>query len=457
MTDLKNSAASWGPKLDGSSKLYYTGEERPYVAQPDNVANFFQTGAKYINTIALDGGGDNYSARFSYTNNTTESMIPNSNLKSHNFNLRSYVDLTDKFNLDAKATYFKQELNNRISQGTEGILAYVLTMPRNVDIEDMKTYQMPEESLSSLSYSALGANPYWMLYHDRNLENRERFLGFAKATYNFTDWISAFVRVGTDVTHVKSETVHQPGHHFYQTGNLTFGNSRVSETNADFLLMINKDINDDFNFSLNAGGNHSYRTYEGQSIYGENFKIPTRATVANAVVQRPSYSPLSEHVINSFYGQLSLSYQDFIYLDVTGRNDWSSTLPSGNRSYFYPSVTGSFLANHFIDPESDVLNLLKIRASWANVGNDTSPYQINSYFDVASDGYLGLTQLSRPNVKFNTDLKPENIASFELGLEGSMIDNRLFFDFSWYDITTTDQIFDVPVPAATGYSSLGKI
>jgi hypothetical protein len=234
---------------------------------------------------------------------------------------------------------------------------------------------------------------------------------------------------------------------------LNFGNDRVSETNADFLIMFDKDLSPDFNLSVNIGGNHSYRTYEAISIYGENFKIPTRATVANAIVQTPSYSPLSEKEINSLYGQASFSYKNFLYLDVTGRNDWSSTLGEGNWSYFYPSVTGTFLANQIFDPEADLFNLLKVRASWANVGNDTSPYQLNPYYNLASDGYLGLTQLSRPSVKFNPDLKPENIASLEFGLEGSMINNRLFFDFSWYNIATTDQIYDVPVPASTGYST----
>lgn len=453
VTDLKNSSGSWGPKLDGSSKLYYTGENRPYVAQPSNFEDFFETGAKYVNSIALDGGGENYSVRFSYTNNYTEAMLPNSDLKSHNFNLRSLVDLTDRLKLDAKATYFIQDINNRGSQGTEGILSTILTMPRNVDIEDLKVYQMPEESLNSISYSALGDNPYWMLQHDRNQNTRERFLGFAKATYEFTDWLSIFARVGTDVTHVKYESVNQPGHHYYNTGRLNFGNSRVSETNADFLAMINKDFGDDFNVTANIGGNHSYRTNESQSIYGENFKIPTRATVANSIVQTPSYTPMSEKIINSLYAQVSVSYRSMLYLDITGRNDWSSTLGEGNWSYFYPSFTGSFLVSEVLDPERDLFNLLKVRASWANVGNDTAPYQLNPYYNVASDGYLGLTQLSRPSVKFNPDLKPENIASLEFGLEASMLNNRLFLDFSWYDITTTDQIYDVPVPASTGYST----
>ena len=452
LTDLKNSSASWGSRLDGSSKLYYTGEERPYLAQPDNVENFFRTAGKYVNSLALDGGGENYSMRFSYTNNYTESMLPNSDLTSHNFSLRGLVDLTDKLSLDAKATYFIQDLNNRATLGTQGVMAPVLGMPRNVDIEDLKTYQIPEESLNSVSYGALGFNPYWELLHDRDYNNRERLLGFTKITYQFTDWLSAFARLGTDVTHVKSESVNQPGHHYYTSGRLNFSNSRNSETNADFLFMLNKSINEDLNLTVNLGGNHSYRTGEGMRIFGEDFKIPTRATVANAVTQRPSYTPINKHIVNSLYGQVSFAYNNFLYLDVTGRNDWSSTLAEDNRSYFYPSVTGSVLASELLDPEGDIFNLLKVRASWANVGNDTGPYQLYPYYNLASDGYLGLTQLSRTSVKFNPDLKPENIASLEYGLEGSLLDNRLFFDFSLYNIKTTDQIYNVPVPASTGYS-----
>ena len=453
LTDLLNASGSWGPSLDGSSQLYYNGQQRSYRAQPDNVKDFFRVAGKYVNTVSLDGGGDNFSARFSYTNNNTESMLPNSDLMSHNFNFRTVVDLTDKLTIDAKATYFTQEINNRASQGSEGVLAYVYDMPRNVDIADLETYQDPTVSLNSLSYMSLGANPYWMLMHDRNMESRERILGFVKVTYQFNEWLSAFGRVGTDVTRIGSESVNQAGHHYYSSGRLNFGNSKASETNADFLIMANKDIMSDLNVTAMVGANHSYRTGQAQSVYGESFKIPTRATVANCLIQRPSYSPLSEHVVNSVYGQISLAYRSFAYLDVTGRNDWSSTLGEGNRSYFYPSVTGSVLLNEVVQPIGDMFNLLKVRGSWANVGNDTATYQLFGYYTVASDGYLGLTQLGRPSVKFNPDLKPENIASLEFGVEGSMFLNRIFFDIGLYQITTTDQIYDVPVPAATGYSS----
>ncbi len=452
LTELKNASSSWGPRLDGSSELYYTGEDRPYAAQPDNVENFFRTAGKYINTIALDGGTEAFNMRFSYTNSRTESVLPNSDLENHNFTLRAFSRLSDRLTIDAKATYFTQDIQNRASLGSEGVLSYVYYMPRNVAIDDLKTFQIPEESLNSVSYSALGANPYWILYNDRNDEARNRILGFGKATYQFNNWLSAFIRVGSDVTNIRRESINQAGHHFFRSGRLNFSGIEATETNADFLIMANSPLGEMFDLSFNVGGNHSYRTYRESAIYGEDFKIPTRAFLANSRIIRPSYVPLQEKKINSLYASASLSYGGFAYLDITGRNDWSSTLSEDNWSYFYPSVGLSFLLTRFIDPNSRIFNLVKVRGNWAQVGNDTGPYQLYPYYTVAQDGYLGRTTLSRPNVRFNPDLKPETINSTEFGAEIRMWNDRLFADFSYYDIKTVDLIYDVPVPPATGFS-----
>lgn len=461
VTDLKSATGSWGPRLDGSSQLYYTGENRPYSAESNNVEDFFRTAPKLINTLALEGGTQDFNARFSYTNNRTESVLPNSDLNSHNFTLRTQMSLSPRLTLDAKATYFTQELNNRVSQGSEGVLSYVYFMPRNVAIQDLENYQNPEESLDAVSYSALGANPYWILRHDRNFNRRERLLSFAKAQYQFTDWLSAFVRVGTDVTNIQGEGITQPGHHFVKPGALSASNSRNTETNADFLIMIDKDVSSKINLSVNLGGNASYRTGEGVRFTSSDFKIPTRPILANTRENDPFYTPLREKKVNSFYGSASLAYDDFIYLDITGRNDWSSTLPENNRSYFYPSFGLSFLLDRFIDPNGDLFDLIKVRGNYAEVGNDTDPYQLNTLYFVAQDGYLGRTTLSRDNVRKSDNLRPESINSLEFGVEFRMLRNRLYFDLSWYNIESTDLIYDVPVPAATGFGAfrenIGKV
>lgn len=470
-TDLVNDwyTGSWGQRLDGSSQLYFNGQQRSYSGQPDNVSDFFRTAMRAITSVSLDKGSESGSVRFSYTNNSTESILPNSDLESHNFNLRGTAQLSDKLSIDSKATYFTQNVNNRASLGGEGVLAYVYTMPRNVDVNDLMDYQMANPSTPAefgvISYDKRGSttgNPYWMLMHDRNDERRGRFLGFTKINYEFNDWLSAFVRLGSDITDIKRGSIEKPGHHFYPDGRMSKSQSTSTELNSEFLITAKKDITDKLDLVFNAGGNLSKRTSEGLGISGRNFKIPTRFFISNLnEINPPSERPQAIKKVNSLYGALNLSYDDFLYLDVTARNDWSSTLGEENRSYLYNSASLSALLNRFIDPSQEVFNLIKLRASWAQVGNDTSPYQLYQTFSVPGQGYLGLTTLGSPSVKLNPDLLPETVTSTEFGLELSALENRLTFDISIYDMSTIDLIFNVPVPPATGFSffkeNVGKV
>ena len=411
----------------------------------------------------MDQGGENHSVRFSYTNNKTTSVIPNSELHSHNFNLRGVVDLSDKFTLDTKATYFTQELENRVNVGTEGIMAYVYRMPRNVPIGDLKRYKpslWPNPELFTDEYAAISyagqnkstGNPYWMLQQDTNDERRDRFLGFTKLNYEFNDWLSAFIRIGGDVTNVRTEIIQDYGHHFFYAGRLNFGNRKNVEINSDFLFTADKDLTEKLNLVANVGGSLSKRTFESMSVRGNQFRLPSRAFLNNTNVQTSTHIPLEIQKINSLYGSFSFSYDDFMYLDLTARNDWSSTLSKDNRSYFYPSVSYALLVNRFIDPDREFLDMLKLRASWADVGNDTQVYQLYQTFSVPQQGYLGLTVLEGPSVKLKPDLKPESIRSTEFGVEFNMFKNRLYGDFSIYEIVTKDMIFEVPVAFSTGYS-----
>ncbi|WP_435315480.1 SusC/RagA family TonB-linked outer membrane protein, partial [Cellulophaga fucicola] len=458
------SGSSWGSNLDGSQQLYYTGDQRAYTAQKNNVKNFFETGVQSINSISLDKGGEDFSTRFSYTNNQSTSMLPNSKLSSHNFNLRTLFDLSDKLTIDTKATYFTQDLTNRVNLGTEGILGYVYTMPRNVNTSDLQTYQMANpvaydiangvNEYDVLSYGGTGSsigNPYWMQENDVNDQRRDRFLGFAKANYEINDWLSVLGRIGADITNVRSEVISQPGHHFQRWGRLSFGTDKNTEINSDFLVTAQRDITDKLNIVANVGGSMSKRTFERMQVVGKQFKIPTRAFLSNTNIQESTHTPLGIKKVNSLYGSFNFAYDNFMYLDVTARNDWSSTLASDNRSYFYPSVSYSLLIDRFIDPEKEILDMFKLRASWAEVGNDTDVYQIYQTFAVPSQGYLGLTTLDPPSVRFNENLKPESVKSFEFGFETKFFKNRLYADFSIYKITTNDMIFNLPAPTGSEY------
>lgn len=459
---------SWGAQLNGSSQPYYNGSTKSYSAQPDNVDDFFRSAIRSITSLSVDKGSDNGSIRFSYTNNTSESVIEGSDLTSHNFNLRSVINLSDKLNIDAKATYFSQEVTNRSSTiGAQGLLGYVYKMPRNIITSDLRDYQMDNPATPAdygvITYSDnLTGNPYWMTLHDENVVRRNRFLGFAKINYEFTDWLSAFIRVGADVTSVRDNQILKPGRHFETTGAMNKRESSFGELNSEFLVTAKQNITDKLDIVANVGGNLSKRTFEGSSIGGRNFKVPTKYFIANLnEIGTPQEFPQSIKKVNSLYGSANLSYDNFLYLDVSVRNDWSSTLSEENRSYLYNSASLAAVLNKFIDPEQEMFDLIKIRASVAEVGNDTDPYQLNQIFSVPGAGYLGLTELQSPSVKFNPDLKPETVTSSEFGIELSMFKNRLSFDLAVYDITTTDLIFDVPVPAATGFqfarSNIGKV
>jgi TonB-linked SusC/RagA family outer membrane protein len=453
------SRGSYGQLADGSLQLYYDGTSKPYTAQPNNVADFYETGVKSINSVSISNGNSKSNFRFSYTNNSTTSILPNASLNSHNFNIRAMSQLTDKLSIDAKATYFTQELNHRARTGSEGITQLIHNMPTTVRVSDLRKYQMDNPATDAdyavIAYDRPGTstgNPYWLLYNDIDDENRGRFFGFAKINYEFTDWLSGFVRVGADVTDMTSYFVRQPGHHYYPQGRLERTTSNSGELNSEFLLTAKGDVADDLNVVFNVGGNLSKRTYEAMRNFGDDFKLNSKAFLSNTLVQEFTETPQQIKKVNSLYASANFEYDNFAYLDVTARNDWSSTLGADNRSYMYTSVNLALLLQDYIDPNKELFDLFKVRASVANVGNDTSPYQLVQTFSVPGQGYLGLTTLNSPSTRLNPDLKPENIESTEVGLELSLLDNNLTFDFAYYNITTTDMIFSVPVPAATGYS-----
>lgn len=452
LDELRNAGGSWGAKMDGTQRMYWNGTTRAYSPQPDNVKNFFETGNTYIHTLALDGGNNVSSFRFSYTNTSADAIIPGTELSRHNFNLRATTNLTDKFNVDTRVTYFVQDGTNRPTMGTEGVMAYLYPIPRNTDINDLKDFMDPVTFRVKTFTNGSFGNPYWYQLHDKNIDSRNRFQGFVKATYNFTSELSAFVRVGTDLITEKIENLQNYGHWFLGGGRLNNSLEKTSETNIDGLLMYKKNMNDQISLEVNAGANYRYNTYEGMRILADNFKIPQNPSVASATTNSPSYTPLREKIINSVYGSAQVGFGQVLYVEGTVRNDWSSSLPKSNWSYFYPSATASLLINDLIGWEG--MDYGKIRIGWAKVGNDTRPYQIDNTFNLygASDSYLGLTVLYRPDTRYNTELKPEQVSSIELGGEFRFLNNRLYADFSFYDKTSTDLIMAVVVPASTGYS-----
>lgn len=454
LTELKDNSSSWGGRLDGSSQLYFTGDQKPYTAATNNVKDYFDVGLTMVNNVALDGGNEKINARFSYTKTDANSIVPNSGLKRHNFNLRTVAQLSSKLSIDAKGTYFKQYGKNRPSLGTQGLTGSLWTIPRNVNIKDLKDFRQDLNTLAAQSASTLGSNPYWPLYNDRNEDWRSRFYGFIKAEYQFTDWLKGFLRVGTDDITQKIENVTAYGHWFSSRGAFNYSVSQINETNADFLLMANRSLSDKLNLNVTFGGNHSYRVSGSQGLRGSRFRVPFGPPQIISEELIGSYTPSREKKVNSLYGTVNLEYDNWAYLEGSFRNDWSSALPESNRSYFYPSISLSLLPNQMLDIESDIVNFSKIRASWTEVGNDTDPFQLENvnFLAAPNDSYLNNLIAFTSDTKFNPNLKPESIKSTEIGVEFRLFKNKVFADFSWYKIVSNDLIQKVPVNPSTGFN-----
>lgn len=457
-------ASSWGPRFDGSSRLAYNGEQRPYVAQPNNVRDFFETGTSFINTIALSGSSDKSSVRFSYTNSDIESILPNAGIQRDNFNLRAFTNLSDKLSLDTRITYFLQTARNRPNQGTEGVAAYLWPLARNVITSDLKVFQDLESPIRPadpdnpnaiyrvIAPTSSGGNPYWILFNDSNEDRRSRVTGFAKLQYRFNDWLSAFVRAGTDDITQDTEAITRVGHHFVSNGRIRFTRNDRTETNYDFLLMLNKGLGSKFGLTANVGANALRFSEMRSTTTGENFKIPGRPFLDNTEEIFAEQSARIRKSVNSVYGSASLSYDNMLYLDVTGRNDWSSALAAGNRSYFYSSASLSVLLNQMFNLEGSKIDLLKLRGSIATVGNDTDPQQLVNVFRIAANGFLDNITVNRETIRFSESLRPEEVTSSEVGLELNAFGNRLFADISYYDINSKDLIFDVPLDPGSAFT-----
>lgn len=450
-------SGSWGPRFDGSSQLAYNGQQRPYIAQPDNVRDFFETGTSFVNTVALSGSSTKSSVRFSYTNSDIDGILPNSGIQRDNFNLRASTNLSDKLSLDTKITYFLQKAKNRPNQGTEGLAAYLYPLARNVNVEDLKTFQNIENAIDPanpfrvIAPTASGGNPYWISFNDFNGDRRSRITGLAKLQYQFTDWLSAFARVGTDAISQDTESITKTGHHFVSNGRIRYTSNDRSETNYDVLFMVNKDISSKFNINANIGANALRFGRIRSTSSGERFKIPGRPFLDNTEEIFAEQTARIRKSVNSVYGSASLAYDSTFYLDVTGRNDWSSALAAENRSYFYNSISMSILLNRLFKLEGGAIDLLKIRGSIASVGNDTDSQQLVNVFKIAANGFLDNVTVSRQKTLFSESLLPEDVESTEIGLEFSAFKNRFYGDFSYYDISSKNLIFDVPLDAGTGF------
>lgn len=447
----------------GQSSMY---DLVPYVPQ-DWYKGFYKTGMTYKNNISISGNnGKGTSVRASFQDTRNNWIVPTMGYNQETISFSVNSKLNKVVTVKAKVNYYRKRSDNLPTTGYNvGSPVYQLMWNHpNVSVaylydEYIKgriqtAYDSKENgdvanlnSLISCNGSTRSDNAYWIAYDFKNTQVRDRVYGNVQVNFDITKDLSLFVRSGLDLF-ADNRTSRKPQYsHSYAQGWYRVQNIFRYEVNSDFLLAYKKQFNRFF-LGVNFGGNNMVYNHRNESVIAEKLSSPNVFMISNSV-DRPKVSyTLTEKMINSLYGMLSLNYNDTYFLDFTARNDWSSALKKGNNSYFYPSVSASVLLDQAIPGlrDSQWLDMLKIRGSWANVGNDTAAYNIVDYYTNSS--YTSSFVL--PGTLNNEDLKPENTASWEIGLEAYFWKKRLSLDLAYYDSDTTNQILSVPTDQIVG-------
>ncbi|MBN3036270.1 MAG: SusC/RagA family TonB-linked outer membrane protein [Bacteroidales bacterium] len=440
---------NWGPEFDGELRPQFTGND-PWVAYPNNVRDFYLTGNILNNNIALSGANEGGHYRASYSNIRQKGIIPNTGIQSHSVDLSGGWNLTEKLSIFTNFKYrYKKSDNTR----TEDVRSY----PRNIDIKALKDYWVPGlEGLQQLKWRSSSNNPYFELYENRNAYVQNRVIGNATLNYQFTDYLSFMGRIGLSENHhdANSRTAFSTVGANNQFGSFSTSQTRSYEMNSDFLLTFDKDLTPHFNLKASVGGNAMRTNYSKVAGNVEQLLVPDIYNLGNHRIYPKNSNWVSQKQLNSLYGFANLAYRKMIYLDITARNDWSSALPVDKNSYFYPSFALSSLMSTMFDLP-DQISFWKIRGSWARVGNDTDPYQLqDAYFWGTGEG--GRATISQSNIKANPDLKPELTSAWEGGTDIRFFNNRLQLDVTYYNSVTSNQILRVEVSPTTGYEFILK-
>ncbi|WP_116127420.1 SusC/RagA family TonB-linked outer membrane protein [Lewinella sp. IMCC34183] len=462
---------SWGPELDGTLVRHWDswfpgenfGELRPWVASPDNVRDFYETGVQFNNNVSIAGGNDQTTFRLSYTNNDNSGVYPTSTLKRNTINVSATQKLGSKLTAAINGNYVNTRGAGRpgIGYGT-GYAVNVQTnfnqwWQRQLDIDRLKNYQQADGSPRSWNINGpedLDAlyweSPYWTINKDLSGDQRDRVFGNLSLQYDILPGLSLQGFVRTDYFTFRTNSRIASGTptalDYYETRNIT---SR--ENNYEALLNYSTSISE-FTIDAQAGANLRKNFYDfNRSKTDGGLNVPELYTIESSISRPIIDNFRSEKEVQSVYGRVSLGWRSLFYVDATARNDWSSTLEAGNNSYFYPSVSSSFVFSELIGGR-DIISFGKLRGGVATVGNDTDPYNTRNF--LINRGPFG----RRPgfgvsNTLNNFDLVSERITTWEVGLDMRFLNDRAGFDFTYYNIESRDLIIPVSISGTSGYGS----
>ncbi|MCB9233315.1 MAG: SusC/RagA family TonB-linked outer membrane protein [Bacteroidia bacterium] len=430
----------------------------PFISHPNNLRDFYNTGWTTTNNVAISSGFDQGDFRLSFSDMRSASIIPGVNLDRNNLAAHLNFRPMDRLKVNASVNYVNSRSENRPANGygSENInYSLVAWGPRNMDIANLEDFWQPGlENVQQYSFNyTYFDNPYFILLENRNAFTRDRIFGNLQARYEFTDHLSLSLRSGMDYSNELRSFRRAFSSNRFQKGAYAEHTVGFRENNTDFLLNYNRDLQD-FGLDVSLGGNRMDQQASTVQTQALSLAQAGIFNLSNAASPLEVFQYRSRKRINSLYGLVKLSYKDYLFLDLTGRNDWSSALATpgstSSTGFFYPSASASFVLSNLISlPKA--ISFAKVRASWAAVGNDTDPYLTTTAF-VAQTPYNSQPTFSAQSIIANANLLPERTACVELGADLRFLDDRIRLDVTWYNSLTQNQILSLPVALSSGYS-----
>jgi len=441
----ENVTSSWGEKNTGATY--------------DNVKDFFQGASTWDNSFSISGGHKNGNFYLSASRYDQDGVIPGTGYNKTTFRFNGEQKY-GKFTASANVSYSVANTDKTLtssglySGGGNGTMTALYGWSRSENMskwinEDGTKYLMfPNTALEDQV-----ENPYWIINKNKMTDKNERITGALNVSYEFTDWLNISARLGLDSYNNDAYTYIAPGGNVseeYQEGRLSKSKVKYNYLNTNVMINFHKTWGD-FDVAALVGHASEMTDRTSNTMWGWQFQVPGTISFDNIIEQNRKFTDgISQKRLVGVYGEVRASWKNMIYLTVTGRNDWTSTLPVDNRSYFYPSVSGSFVFTEVL-PKNDVLSFGKIRASWAEVGKDASPYVTNTYMwgaEVVNGGFVGIGNEWSAG---HTFLKPEKQRAWEIGAELKFFNGRLGVDYTYYKSETSNQIVAPRLTQSTGY------
>jgi TonB-linked SusC/RagA family outer membrane protein len=455
---------NWGVPLDeGVERTQFRGPRdengnlipTEVTSAPGNVRNFFNTGTNYSTNVAIRGGSEDGSFRASLGRSDRAGIVPNTNLDRTNTAITANYDVTDALSVDANANYAKTTSANLPTSGygSESIMYYFTWGARQVPMSDLRPYWAEgQEGVQQAHFDDNWTNnPYFQVNENTNSLDRNRLFGGISADYEFGEDLSLRARTGVDYSDQGTKqrkafsTVTAPNGWLQETDRSFF------EWNSNLLLDHSFDLGDAFTVEPSVGANYMRQTRRRVRLTAQALSVPGVYNIGNSRSNVQAEEMNQEQEILGVFGSATISYNDAVYLDLTGRNDWSSTLPLDNNSYFYPSASLSVIASDILEMPGPV-SFAKLRVSWAQVGNDTQPYRLTNTYSFGQAWGGTQTVVAEADLA-NPELEPEVTTSYEVGTDLRFFDGRVRLDATYYQNNTRNQILRVPLARSTGYNS----